>query len=172
MEKLVPVYYVGRNREKIDNVLNTHRIWPGRGSMLEVPQSDANVYVIRHPDVWSFNPPADDVPEVVIVQAPTDPDINHVGPEPAKLGTTANPAPRKTDAQPIPEIDPEARDELLEAAILALDPANTDDDYTKQGVPRVAKVSEIMEGPVTADEIDKAFQRLKLAGKIRFPTDE
>lgn len=158
------VFYIGAKAVKSDNVLNRkHLSWPGYGSHVVVPESDAEVY-FRWPQVWVSE---DDFKQldaakkatatvaVEVVTRSGDGSIQSESGDAGKVGAAAGNG----------DLNTEDRELLVQAAILQLK-ADDPKDYTAQGRPRIARVNEIAGTNVGADEIDAAFKALKHAGKV------
>jgi hypothetical protein len=140
---LVDVYYVGRKDIKSDNILNHHhRVWRGFGSVLKVPEDDAEIY-FTYPEVWSRTAP------------------KHKAPAPVKGAEVLDPL-AKTEAQGSGDEDFD-RETLIQAAILQLDP---EDDFTETGLPKLAAIEAVLKTNVSAEEVDRAIKQLKAEGKL------
>lgn len=144
MTDLVAVVYIGQKAVKQDNVLNTRRLWRGRGAKVECPRADAEVY-FSYPDIWA---PAD-VANKLIADRPIEPV-------------------QKPEEQPVHaavRVDTSERAALIQGAILQLDPKN-EDHFTQLGRPRVKAVIDTIGFSVEAAEIDAALRDLRALGKI------
>ena len=131
------IKYIGRGREKRDNVLRTRRIWK-RGESLPVTEDEAATY-IQYPDMWA------DVSEQTPPQEPEVPEV---------------PNPPSTPPQ---EPVGNERASKIAQAIGELDPKSAE-DFTAQGKPRVKRVEAKLGFDVDMEEVQSVFDSMKADG--------
>lgn len=150
----VKIRYVGHKPLKKDTVAGTLAIWPGHGSVAEVPDSVA-VQLLQYPTVWQ----RDDQPAM---------------PRP----TPKDPPPPK-DPQP-PNPDQELREEdkfgfekpptatgpvTVDEIVQALPSLDKDADFTEVGRPKVASVRALFEGrELGVKELNQAWTQFTAEG--------
>jgi hypothetical protein len=148
MTELVNVVYIGDKAVKKDNVLKSRRQWIGRGAKLQVPRQDAEIY-FTYRDIWA---PEDEAQKLIRAKM--------------SMQATAKPSPAVVEeTKPEVQIDTSDRAQLIQGAILQLEPGN-DKHYTGQGKPRVKAVIDVLGFSVEANEIEAALADLRAAGKL------
>lgn len=179
----VLVEYLGRQKNRVDDVLKTRRIWPARGSALPIPANEAAHY-LAHPKEWGEITPELyaaresareaatgsvaavkgvwkdlSIPDLIALRDEVDAEIKaRESAPPAKAKTPTTDAPGSTT-----DTDPESRALAVDrmnkimSAIKGMDPADPEHYAQKPThAPRVAVVSERVGAKVSAAEIAEA----------------
>lgn len=164
----VKIRYVGHKPLKKDTVAGTLTMWPGHGSVAEVPDSVA-VKLLQYPTVWQHaDKPTMPRPEPAPqpLQPPED-DENDTGEG------------DNSEVQP-PNPDQELREEdkfgfeqppagtgpvSVEEIVQALPTLDKDADFTEIGRPKIAKVRALFDGrEVAVKALNEAWTKFSAEG--------
>jgi len=187
----VLVEYVGRQKNRVDDVLKTRRVWAARGSALEIPAAEAGFYLM-HPKEWqeitpeaygkreaARNTAAGNVEAVKGVWKDLSiPDLHALRdeisaeikaresapvPKPPKAPTTDAPG-STADKDPASRDLAVARMNKIMAVVKDMDP-NDPEQYAQQPkhAPRVGVVSDRVGEKVSAAEIAEALALIEQA---------
>ncbi len=180
----VDVYYIGRKEARTDTVTNSKigaaRVWRGFGSKLSVPEEDAQILLSeQYSAVWGD--------EAAMKAAKKDHDREEAErkdrekriaeraaaerEEQEKAAKDARARQRGNETEAQDDGQGEDRETIIRQAILALDPTNTESDYTKTFPPRprVNRIQELTGFSVSADEVSEALQELVKSGQVTLP---
>lgn len=181
------IKYIGKAPHKRDNVCRTTLFWPHQGAIVDTPDEIA-VRLLAHKDVWVEAVPGDTgapmdasggAPKTV--EERVESAIKEIEAcdgwffvdlyrETGELPTQIQPATPDPDAglgDPNPSPQVETRfpfnNDREAAVIQAINLLNRKDEdhFTKQGIPRVEAISQLLGYEITAEERTKAWEHIQ-----------
>lgn len=179
------VEYIGRQVNRVDDVLHTTRVWPMRGSVVEIPAKEVAFY-LAHAKEWRVITPEEHASREVAREAASDnldavkavwkdltlEDLERIRDEieaeieVKRSAPVVEVEPVSGHAAPDASADDAAsqgaqadRIQRIMAVIRDMDP-NDDEQFTQNGSPRVPVVSDRVGFKASFDELGEAMELL------------